>query len=1099
MPMPERRLAAAKDRDAPQMDLFDSAPDPDWPPFARFPYNHARQRVRRAVREDLLRSEDPLIITGYASLDRVVDFLAAYRRSPTGGLDRFSSIRILFGHEPRASLSDASALRPHDLAREVKNYWLDRGISLHLCASVLDVLELLDLDRIEVRASAGRSVHAKIYKADDAVTVGSSNFSRAGLDWQIEGNARFTREAEESRYREASTLAEAVWEFGTDWKDGLRALLEQLLRPVTWQEALARACAELLEGAWARRYLDAHTFGDAQKLWPAQKEGIAQAMWVLENIGSVLVADATGSGKTRMGAHLIRGLQLRNWRTGRIRRDIPVLVCPPSVAQHWEHEATRCGQAVKVYSHGVLSNIRAAAHDDTIRAVRRAQILAVDEAHNFLNPGANRTRTLYANMADHVLLFTATPINKGPHDLLPIIDLLGGDNFDPGVLRTVARVWGRRHRSSRERMSSSERDVVSKAIQRFTVRRTKRMLNEAVDVQPDEYRNALGKQCRYPDHVAKMYPCGETARDRELAREIRDLAGRLRGITYFQATLELPEYLRREGWDDARYLAQRLNSAGALASYHVADSLRSSKAALLEHIHGTVRAKELCGIEEQVKPSPTGDAIGNLRKIEGRIPHNELHAALPVWLRDSDSHAEACNEEIRIYEAISQLARTMSDVREETKAQRLDELLDRHERVLAFDSHLISLSDMRVRLDRLTSATVLLATGQTRSARKEVNDVFDLASDARNVIALCSDALSEGVNLQGASVVVHLDMPSVIRVAEQRIGRVDRMDSPHREIEVYWPADTAEFALRSDEIFLERHQDVKDLIGSNVPLPEHLRSMLDARSGPLVRAEDYAAQVERVAEDRVMLDGIKDAFEPVRSLISGENPLVAPTVYDQLKDVSAAVLSCVSVVTAPTEWSFYAIAGSERAAPRWIFLDDDSTQPVTDLDNVAQMLRAHLSGEVEEREVDDHATGRIERDLTTIRRSVVQLLPRKKRRALEEMKEVLACYRESAAAAGDIERERVTIDMLSLMESEVTQAELDLSALAEWWIDLIRPTWYDYLTSHRRRRPALLKDIRKQLIKSPLETEKLESLWKIPLRIQPIDERVVAAIVGVPG
>ena len=65
-----------------------------------------------------------------------------------------------------------------------------------------------------------------------------------------------------------------------------------------------------------------------------------------------------------------------------------------------------------------------------------------------------------------------------------------------------------------------------------------------------------------------------------------------------------------------------------------------------------------------------------------------------------------------------------------------------------------------------------------------------LPTSSTRGIALCSDAMNEGINLQGGSAVVQFDMPTTLRVAEQRVGRVDRMDSPHDRIEVFWPADS---------------------------------------------------------------------------------------------------------------------------------------------------------------------------------------------------------------------------------------------------------------------------------------------------------------------
>src|SRR5690349_870548 len=73
-------------------------------------------------------------------------------------------------------------------------------------------------------------------------------------------------------------------------------------------------------------------------------------------------------------------------------------------------------------------------------AVARAQVLAVDEAHNFLTAESNRTRRLQDTLADHVLLFTATPISRGAQDLLSLVGLLGADNFEDETLVVLERL-----------------------------------------------------------------------------------------------------------------------------------------------------------------------------------------------------------------------------------------------------------------------------------------------------------------------------------------------------------------------------------------------------------------------------------------------------------------------------------------------------------------------------------------------------------------------------------------------------------------------------------------------------------------------------------
>ena len=52
-------------------------------------------------------------------------------------------------------------------------------------------------------------------------------------------------------------------------------------------------------------------------------------------------------------------------------------------------------------------------------------------------------------------------------------------------------------------------------------------------------------------------------------------------------------------------------------------------------------------------------------------------------------------------------------------------------------------------------------------------------------VLLSTDLLAEGVNLQDANIVVHLDLPWTHALREQRVGRCARVGSLHREVEVY--------------------------------------------------------------------------------------------------------------------------------------------------------------------------------------------------------------------------------------------------------------------------------------------------------------------------
>lgn len=1059
-----------------------------WPSAERFPLNTLGQRVRDQVLGDLEASRNPLIVAGYTSIDYLIDFAA--RLSGRDG-----SMRLLVGTEPFPGNRDSYTTANLSFPREIETYWLDRGVSLRLSTKIVQTMELIRSGRLAARhlGSQHARLHAKIYAGDDAITIGSSNFTQAGLTRQIEANVRLTRK-EKSRFSEATTIAENLWTAGQPYENDLLALLEQLLRVVNWQEALARASAELLEGEWVREYLKAQSFVGDLPLWPSQEQGIAEAMWVLENVGSVLVADATGSGKTRLGAHLIRAVIDRIWRHGRARKAPAVVVGPPAVKENWHQAAREAGVPLDVQSHGKLSSSASQTHDSVVDAVRRAQVLAVDEAHNFLNPNSQRTRALLGNMADHAILFTATPINRSAADLLRLADMLGADNLADSTLAAFSSLL--RRKTLNRTLSERELTVLRRELQRFTVRRTKKMLNALVDAEPDAYLDSSGRQCRYPEHRAKTYPLHESDPDRQLATQIRAAAARLHGAAMIGTEIAMPDVLKNERWTETEYLHGRLHSATRLSAYLVMATLRSSVAALCEHISGTAAALKKFGLAADAKRQATGNLLEKLERISGTPPVNKLSIPLPDWLSDPEAHRRACAEDCSTYEEILALATKMSKRREMAKASLLRKLVGRHKMIVAFDSRPITLALLEKHLSSLATDTeVILATGERKSARLAVEKRLRPGADREPLIALCSDSMSEGVNLQAASAVVHLDLPSVVRIAEQRVGRVDRMDSPNTFIEAWWPQDAPELALRSDERFIERYETVESLLGSNLPLPKEMGSS-DRHSAGIITA-DQAIQEFAEEQSREPWDGLRDVFAPVRELVDGREALIPKGVYEHYRKVSARVLSRVSLVQADKPWALVCFTGSSIGAPRWVFVQDSPAAIMSDLAEITSALRERLGPGTQDLSLTEKGMSWLDRVLAIVKDQELSLLPRRKRRALDELTIILRSYDRDIHQTPDLESG--LRNLLKILDREDDRRSFDWDGIAETWLDLIRPAWYERLIKGKRTRPLLLKDIRKDLMgakRIPLKTI-LEHFEKLPT-LPPIDERVAACILGLP-
>src|SRR3546814_10087943 len=110
---------------------------------------------------------------------------------------------------------------------------------------------------------------------------------------------------------------------------------------------------------------------------------------------------------------------------------------------------------------------------------------------------------------------------------------------------------------------------------------------------------------------------------------------------------------------------------------------------------------------------------------------------------------------------------------------------------------------------------------------------------------------------------------------------------PHDAIEVWWPDDGRAFATRANELLAQRAAESNALLGANVVLPQALR-------GDTVDLDTHIATVEERSADE--WDGIRDALDPVRQLVTGSAPLVPTDPYDRPRTGDARIRTHLSLV-----------------------------------------------------------------------------------------------------------------------------------------------------------------------------------------------------------
>ncbi|KYG74822.1 type III restriction/modification enzyme restriction subunit [Roseivirga ehrenbergii] len=1055
-----------------------------WPSQEVFPLNieEVNKRVGDVLMGDLSVAKEFILLTGYTSLSHLID---------TFGKDDYNNIRtirIVLGFDPNFRGRKRYHIKPLD--KEIKEYWLKKGLSILQGGSVINLIEKIKSHRVQVRFF--NKLHAKIYVSHKMAMLGSSNFSNNGLLKQTEANYRVLVDEHASVHEDIKLIADNYFKKATPYHE-LIDLLENLIQPVGWKEALARAIHEVIEGGWLSDFGTLSSKLENVKLWPTQKRGLAQALSILQENSNVLIADPTGAGKTKMCSTIILALKNWLWENGRKESDNSVIVCPPLVIDKWKKEfkglATVSNNQI---SNGTLSNGKQKSFRDAEEDLNLANILAVDEAHNYLNIKSKRSIAIRKNNADFKVLITATPINKKVDDLLKIVELLDVDNLGDESFESFRNLKARPDLRQDEDINN-----LKQFISKFTIRRTKGEINKQIDQEPHLYENALGDTCKFPDQIPVPYRTNETKSDQVIASKISELCTRLKGISYLKQINNSKYFISED--EKQAYIDRRFLAAKHLSIYMIRYRLRSSKMALIEHILGASDATQLEHFEYKKKQSNKVkikilDTIIT-KNTKPRISSDFKDCEFPSWFTNLNEYTQACKEEKALYVQIATLAKQLSNEREKGKAKLLVEQLNDHRKVIAFDSCLITLSYLKHLVNEHSPKTkVLLATGESEKESDEVLEKFHLLSDnEESIIALCSDKMSEGVDLQKASAVTLLDLPSVIRIVEQRFGRVDRMDTPFSEIEMYWPDDSEEFSLNGDKKLMELNDLVHSTIGSNFKIPDQLKFKHFSKSESLQEMIEEFKAYEK-ADDS--WEGISDSFRSIVSLKEGDDTLLTDEEYNELRNVKVTLKTGVSFVDSPEEWCFIALRGDKQHSPKWYFIEPKQSESIhTDFPVICELLKKYLRNKNQDSiQWNDHYLNKY---IQLLKDNELELLSPKKKRAIQVAEQILTKRYNQRNIPND--ERKIIQRLLQLFDRK--KNFIDFDAFSKTWIEFLQPYLDDKRGRNKDRRKVFnLNDLNTpyEIRRIEFDVETLTEIYEETPVYEEIDFKIASCIVGVP-
>ncbi len=651
-------------------------------------------------------------------------------------------------------------------------------------------IEWIRNKKLEIRAYPSQNIHAKLYiltfKEGDRdtgrVITGSSNFTQAGFVDNLEFNVELKNVSD---YEFAKNKFEELWRDAVDVGEKYVQTIQDktwLTQKITPYQLYLKFLYEYYKDELSQtdevfvQYLPQ----DFKKL-EYQEQAVLNAKKILLEYGGVFISDVVGLGKTYISAMLAGQLDGRT-----------LIIAPPVLLERknpgsWPNVFSDFRFPADFESLGKLDNLLG-------RGADKYTNIIIDEAHRF----RTETTITYEKLAEicrgkRVILVTATPYNNTPKDILSLLKLFQKskkstipnlpdlESFFNGLNKKLKNLDRKKdYLEYISAVKSNAREIRDKVLKYLMVRRTR--------TEIEKYFNKdIKKQgLKFPE-VKKPEPLFYELNDEEDAvfnKTIDLIASQFKYARY------MPLLYYEGKIDQLEKQSQR--NMGRFMKILLVKRLESSFFAFRNSID-----RFLYSYERFIKEFDRGNVYVSAKhtnKIFELLENDDDEAVQrlidedKVKKYDSKEFKKKLKEDLKHDRSIlMEVKKLWQNVRRDPKLLKFRKELSKN--TVLKKNHLIIFTESKETANYLYKnlisdypAKVLLFTGDSgESVRDKVLENFDARTRHKKEdyrILVSTEVLSEGVNLHRANVVINYDIPWNPTRMMQRVGRINRVDTP---------------------------------------------------------------------------------------------------------------------------------------------------------------------------------------------------------------------------------------------------------------------------------------------------------------------------------